>query len=56
MTAIDTNTNKSYDSRFACRIAKQIGVTEDTIYRWCSEGIQIKQYKNYLIYLDSKTL
>lgn len=56
MTAIDINTNKSYDSKFATRIARKIGVTEDTVYRWCAEGLKIKQHNNYLIYLDSETL
>ena len=56
MTAIDINTNKSYDSKFATRIARKIGVTEDTIYRWMESGYKIKQSGNYLVYLDSETL
>lgn len=56
MTAWNTITNKSFDSKYAARIARHIGVTEDTIYRWCSENQPIRQYGNYIVFLDSETL
>jgi len=57
MIAIDTNTNKAYHSKYANRIAKHIGLKkEDTIYEWMKLDIKIKQYKNYLVYLDCQHL
>lgn len=56
MTAWDTTTNKTYDSKFAARIARKIGVTDDTIWRWCAEGYKMKQHGNYIVFLDSETL
>lgn len=62
MTAIDTATNKSIDSKYPARIARYIGVKEDTVYDWMKLGIKIKSHlnkktgKNYIVYLDSITL
>lgn len=62
MTAVDTSNNKTIDSRYPARIAKYIGIKEDTIYTWMKQGVEIKHYynketdKNYIVYLNSITL
>jgi hypothetical protein len=56
MIAININTGKSYESKYAIRIAKATGISEDSIYRWMKKGLVRKLYKDYIYILDSETL
>ena len=62
MTAVNTSNNNSVDSKYPARIARYIGVKEDTIYDWMKLGVKVKSHLNkktgvnYIIYLDSNTI
>lgn len=56
MIAIDTNTNKGYYCRSARKMADYLGLHENTVYEWIKKDYKIKQFDNYLIYLDSKSI
>jgi len=56
MTAINFTTGKSYASRYVARVCKEIGLPEDTAYRWIKEGKKIKQHGDFIILLNTKIL
>jgi transposase len=53
---INTNTDKSYHSKYKTKAAQFIGVHRNTVTRWINNGNKSEKYNHLKIYLHSEEI